>query len=412
MIERNNRKGKPMSALETMRVLDMTQWEAGPSCSQMLAWLGADVVKIEPTRGEVSRRAFIMDGRPQYFLNHNGNKRSLAVDLKSERGRELMLQLVPRFDVIVENQGPGVVERLRLGPDELRAINPALIYARIKGFGLTGPYASFKSFDPLAQASAGLFSVTGDIDGPPMKPGGTFADTGTGMQAALAITAAYVQQQRTGEGQVIELSMQEVMTMFMRTPAAMYWGEDSKAAPRRSRGEGGAPSGQYACKGGGPNDYAFIQLASREMWEALCNAIDRADLITDERFSRGAARAENAQALRAEVGAWMLQQDKFDVMRILGEAGVPCSAIYDSTDMFHDPHLKSRDFFLTLQHPTQGEYTAMRSPIRMSASKVDPTVAPDIGEHSQSILREELNLADAEISELVDQGIIAIEGEA
>lgn len=398
-----------MPALETMRVLDMTQWEAGPSCSQMLAWLGADVLKIEPTAGEVSRRAF-MDGEvSQYFLNHNGNKRSLAVDLKSDRGRELVLGLVPSFDVFVENQGPGVVERLGLGPDTLREINPRLIYARIKGFGLEGPYASFKSFDPLAQASAGLYSVTGEVDGVPMRPGGTFADTGTGMQAALGITAAYVQQQRTGEGQMIELSMQEVMTMFMRTAASQYWGEDRDAAPRRSVITA-APSGQYRCNGDGPNDYAVVQLASHDMWEALCRAIGKPELITDPRFARGADRRANSDALRAEIGAWMLEHEKFEVMRILGEAGVPCSAVYDSTDVFRDPHLKSRDFFVSIDHPVKGKYTQMRSPIRMTASKVDPGSAPLVGEHSREVLSKELGLEDAEIDNLLQEGVIAAEG--
>lgn len=399
-----------MPALETMRVLDMTQWEAGPSCCQMLAWLGADVIKVEPIRGEVARRAFRNGGdTSQYFLNHNGNKRSLAVDLKSERGREIVLALVPRFDVFVENQGPGVVERLGLGPDTLREINPRLIYTRIKGFGLDGPYADFKSFDPLAQASAGLFSVTGEDGGPPMRPGGTFADTGTGMQAALGVTAAYVQQQRTGEGQVIELSMQEVMTMFMRTAASQYWGEDRDPAPRRSVITT-APSGQYPCKGGGPNDYAVVQLASHDMWEALCKAIGKPELISDPRFQRGADRAANSEALRSEIGAWMLAHDKFEVMRTLGQAGVPCSAVYDSTDVFRDPHLKSRNFFVSLEHPGTGTYTQMRSPIRMSGSNVDPGPAPTVGEHSREILRQELDLENAEIDALTEQGVIAAPG--
>lgn len=395
-----------MPALETMRVLDMTQWEAGPSCCQMLAWLGADVVKVEPTGGEVARRAFMDGNVSQYFLNHNGNKRSLAVDLKSERGREIVLSLVPRFDVFVENQGPGVVERLGLGPDALMKINPRLIYTRIKGFGLDGPYADFKSFDPLAQAAGGLFSVTGVDGAEPMRPGGTFADTGTGMQAALGITAAYVQQQRTGEGQVIELSMQEVMTMFMRTAASQYWGEDREPAPRRSVITA-APSGQYRCKGDGPNDYAVVQLASHDMWEALCRAIGKPELITDPRFARGADRRANSDALREEVGNWMLAHDKFEVMRTLGAAGVPCSAVYDSTDLFRDPHLKSRDFFVSLEDPAKGTYTQMRSPIRMSKSNVDPARAPLIGEHSKEMLRTELGLADEEIEALLKEGVIA-----
>ena len=256
-----------MAALDGLKILDMTQWEAGPSCAQQLAWLGADVLKVEPIQGEVSRRAWGGAGSSQYILNYNGNKRSLAVDLKSERGRQLIIDLVPNFDVIVENQGPGVVERLRLGPDDLRPLNAGLIYARIKGFGLDGPYSSFKSFDPLAQAAGGIFSVTGEANGPPVRVGATFGDTGTGTQTALAITAAYVQQQRTGEGQVIEVSMQEVMSHFIRTAACQNWDEKGPPAGRADMATG-APSGMFKCKGGGPNDYAFVQITSREMWEA------------------------------------------------------------------------------------------------------------------------------------------------
>ena len=241
-----------------------------------------------------------------------------------------------------------------------------------------------------------------------MRPGGTFADTGTGMQAALAITAAYVQQQRTGEGQVIELSMQEVMTMFMRTAASQHWGEDRDPAPRRSVITA-APSGQYRCKGDGPNDFAVVQLASHAMWEALCTAIAKPELITDPRFERGADRAANSDTLRAEISAWMIERDKFEVMRILGEAGVPCSAVYDSTDVFRDPHLKSRNFFVSLEHPVKGKYTQMRSPIRMSKSKVDPGPAPLVGEQSREVLREELGLEDAELDDLMKQGVVAVE---
>ena len=214
-----------MPALETMRVLEFTQWEAGPSCAMMLAWLGADVVKVEPPGGEVARKMLgVGPGDSQYFLNYNANKRGLALDLKSAKGKELLLKMLPNFDVFIENQGPGTVERLGLGPEVLCEAHPKLIYARIKGFGLDGPYADYKSFDPLAMAAAGIFSMTGAPDGPPSPTGGTFADTGTGITTALAITAAYVQRQRTGKGQVIELSMHEVMTMFIRTLTATSWG--------------------------------------------------------------------------------------------------------------------------------------------------------------------------------------------
>ncbi len=268
-----------MAALEGMRVLDLTQWEAGPTCTQYLAWMGADVVKVEPLRGEPGRRAFASgEGDSQYFMNHNGNKRAIAVDLKTESGRRIMQRLVPRFDVLVENQGPGVVERLGLGPDELLALNERLVYVRIKGYGLSGPYRDYKSFDPLAQAAAGVFSMTGTPDSPPLPPGGTFADTGTGIHSAFAVCAAFVQQQRTGRGQVIEVSMHEVMTMFIRTNASMNWGPGAAPTPRRPA-DGWPPSGLYRCKGDGPNDWVSVVIANRGMAEAFFDAVGRSELL-------------------------------------------------------------------------------------------------------------------------------------
>ena len=195
------------AALDGMRILDMTQYEAGTSGTQMLAWLGAEVVKVEPPSGDPGRTVFtarVEDS--QYFLNYNANKRSIVLDLKQRCGRELFLDLVPHFDVFVENYGPGVIGNLDIGYDVVRERNPAIIYTRIKDYGLDGPYSNYKCFDPLAQAASGAISVTGEADGPPIKPDPTVADTGTGMQTALAITAAWAQRQQTGKGQLIELS--------------------------------------------------------------------------------------------------------------------------------------------------------------------------------------------------------------
>src|SRR5882672_3266186 len=221
MIGRRRSMSAPAPALDGLRVLDLSQYEAGPSCTQLLAWLGADVVKVEkPGLGDPGRNLLGATGTAAYFLYWNANKRSVALDLEKPAGRELLLRMLPRYDVFVENFGPGVIEKLGLDYESLRARHPGLIYARIKGFGGFGPHASYKSFDMVAQATSGAFSVTGAKDGPPMCPGPTMGDSGTGAQAALAITAAYVQRLRTGVGQLVELSMQEAMTYYMRTRLA------------------------------------------------------------------------------------------------------------------------------------------------------------------------------------------------
>ncbi|MCK9517870.1 MAG: CoA transferase, partial [Dehalococcoidia bacterium] len=262
-----------MNALSGMRVLDMTQYEAGTSGTQLLAWLGAEVVKVEPPTGDPGRGVTTDTEVSQYFLNYNGNKRSTVINLKNEKGRDLLLRLVPHYDVFVENYGPGVIESLGLEYEELRKLNPRLIYARLKGFGLTGPYSQYNSYDWIAQAAGGAFSVTGTADGPPLIPGTTSGDSGAGVQLALAITAAYVQQQQTGEGQLIELSMQEAVTLFMRTQGLQTWGH--APATRSGSRRGSATIDAYPTLGGGPNDYLFIAVVTSHQWDALCTAIDR-----------------------------------------------------------------------------------------------------------------------------------------
>ncbi len=220
-----------------MRILDLTQYEAGPSATQALAWLGADVVKVErPDVGDPGRATG--GSASPYFHHWNANKRSVALELSSATGRQLLLDMVPRFDVVVENFGPGVVEKLGLGFEDVKAVHPGVIYASVKGFGLSGPYADFKCFDSVAMAMGGAFSVTGEVGGEPLPPGMTVGDSGTGVQLALAITAAYVQKLRTGEGQRIELSMQEAVTYYMRTRLAIGGGWGEEAAPRTGKGRG------------------------------------------------------------------------------------------------------------------------------------------------------------------------------
>ncbi len=396
-----------MPALDGMRILDVTQYEAGPSGTQALAWLGAEVVKVEPIGvGEPGRGAGI-GMNSAYFINWNSNKKSVAIDLSRPEGRDLLLRLAPKFDVFAENYGPGVVERLGLDYTSLKAVHPGIIYASVKGFGHSGPYSGYKSLDMVAQAAAGAFSITGMPDGPPMRPGPTLADSGTGVQLALAITAAYVQKLRTGVGQKIELSMQEAVTYYMRTMIAngSNWGE--QATPRIGNGVG-AMMNMYPCKPFGPNDYIYIMLINHRMWETLCKAIGRADLIEDPRFSKGRARAENGELLREEISKWSRQRTKAEAMRALGEAGVPCSAVLDTRDLFHDPHLLERGFVKTLEHKELGRIPVLGWAARLSESEVEIEAAELLGEHTERVLRAELGLGDADVAKLSDQKIIEV----
>ena len=399
-----------MSALDGMRILDMTQYEAGTSCTQALAWLGADVVKVEPPgRGDPGRHVQPGDGDSPYFLNFNSNKRSVGLNLQDPRGRDLLLRMAPHYDVFVENYGTGVVEQLDLGPDVVRRANPRIIYGRLKGFGLSGPYADFKAFDPIAQAASGAIALTGPADGPPVYPASMTGDSGTGVQLALAITAAYVECQRTGAGQVIEISMQEAMTFFMRSRASStIWNTRpalGRGDPNRS-GAGPATVRMYPCPPQGLNDYVYIMCTTERMWDSLCIAIEQPELALDPRFATDPARKENNEALAEVIGAWMLGRTKEEAMRTLGEAGVPCSAVMSMEDLFTDPHLRDRGFIQQLDHPEHGSIELLGFAPRLSNGDVPFVRAPLMGEHTDDVLRSDLALESAEIAELRDAGVV------
>ena len=391
-----------MPALDGMRILDMTQYEAGTSCTQALAWLGADVVKIErPERGDPGRGP---NGNAEYFVVWNSNKRSVAVDLAHPDGRQLLLDMLPKYDVFVENYGPGVMEKLRLDYPALRAVKPDLIYGRVKGFGTSGPWSTYKCYDMVAQSAAGAFSITGEADGPPMRPGPTTGDAGTGVQMALAIVSAYVQKLTTGKGQLIELSMQEAMTYYLRTATSGgNYGE--RAAGRHGNGLS-ANMTLYRCRGDGPNDFVYVMAVTPRMWEALCRTIDREDLLTDARYVDPRDRHAHRAELVAEVEKWTLERDKYEAMRILAEGGVPASAVLDTSDLYRNPHLVARGFVHEVEHPVAGSIKLLGWPAKMSESMVPIQPAPLLGQHSAEVVGTDLGLSDLAIDKLVQRGVL------
>ena len=395
-----------MAALSGMRILDMTQWEAGTCCTQSLAWLGAEVVKIEqPEVGDPGRgRARGAPIDTEYFVAWNSNKRSVTIDLSRPEGRDLLLEMVPHYDVFVENYGPGVVEKLDIGYDVMREIKPDIIYARIKGFGTSGPHADFKCMDMVAQAAAGAFSITGERDGPPMRPGPTMGDAGTGMQAALAITAAWAQKQQTGEGQVIELSMQEAMTYYMRTAISRtQFGN----VPTQRDGNGTNPFvSLYPCKPFGPNDFVFIMAVNPRMWRAVLEVIGEPDLLDDERFSTLAKRIENRAAFAAKVEAWSTRLTKREAAEMLARAGVCASPVNETHELFTDPHLLSRDFVHEVHHAEHGDVRLLGWPARMSGSSVPIEPAPLLGEHTVDVIADDLGLSPDEVRRLDAEGVV------
>ena len=397
-----------MGALAGMKVLDLTQYEAGTTCSQYLANLGATVYKVEnPGIGDPGRGTEGPGKDSIYFLSFNHNKQSVCIDLKSAKGKGLFLDLVKRVDVVVENFSYGTMEDLGLGYDTLKETNPGVIYATIKGFGSSGPYKEYRSFDWVAQAAGGAFSVTGEKDGPPMRPGATVADTGTGNHAAIGILAAYIEKQRTGLGQVVEISMQETMVNFMRTQVSYRERFDGGVVPRRGN-RSVSPTSLFPCAPGGPNDYVFIFPATTRMWDKLCVVIDRADLAADERFSTPQARARHGDELDEEIAKWTRERTKFEVMEYLGPLGVPAGAVYDSVDIFRDKHLHARGQILRYEHPGRGTVEMPAPPVHLSNNDTPVVRAPLLGEHTAAVLQGELGLSDAALEALARERVVGL----
>ena len=398
-------------ALDDIRVIDLTQFEAGTSCTESLAWLGADVIKVEqPGSGDPGRRSRsdLPDVDSYYFILLNANKRSVTLNLKSEKGKGYFLEMVKQGDVVAENLGPGTLERLGLGYDTLRAANPKIILARLKGFGTYGPYAAYKSFDMIAQAVGGAMAFTGFPDGPPVKPGVTIGDTGAGIHAALGIMAALWQRERTGHGQVLEVSMQDAVVNFSRVKMREYYETGKNPGRTGSAVARTAPGDIFPCKPGGADDYVFIycQPIRSHMWDALLLLLGREDLIDHPDWSNPVWRGENKQTVDKMVSDWTMQHDKHEVMRIVGEGGIPCGAVLNAEDIHTDPHLLERGMITTMDHPQRGKFKMPGFPVQLSDSPVDMEPAPLLGQHNAEVYKELLGLTEDDLVQLEQEAVI------
>ena len=395
------------TALAGIRVIDLTNNQAGPSCGQMLAWLGAEVIKVEePEKGDIARTS--LSDRPDadslFFLTFNANKRSLTLNLKSEQGKAVFRKLIKTGDVLLENFGPGVLARLGFDYDTLKSLNPRLVSASIKGFGTYGPYSHYKSYEPIAQAMGGSMSVTGFPDSPPTVTWACIGDSGTGMHCTIGILAALMQRNTTGEGQQVEVSMQDAVVNLIRVSLRDHQ-RTGKVVERNGNQLGPfVPATTYRCHPGGPNDYVFI-IAQQQMWHPLLRAMERTDLIGDPRYEALQARVERMDEVNAIIEDWTSQRSKHEVMRILADAGVPCGACQDTGEVLSDPHLKARDMIVEVEHPVRGKYLTAGNPIKLSASSVPITTSPLLGEHTAELLAE-LGYTEADITSLKDEGAI------
>lgn len=394
-------------ALAGIRIIDMTHNQAGPACTQILAWLGAEVIKLEePGRGDVARvNMRDQDGDSLFFLVLNANKRSLTLNLKTDEGKALFKKLISRSDVLVENFSPGALERLGLGYDVLEDLNPRLIYATIKGFGTYGPYSGYKSFEPIAQAMGGAMSVTGFPDNPPTYVWPAIGDSGTGMHLAIGILAALQQRHNTGRGQQLEVSMQDAVVNLMRVSLRDHQ-RTGGVMPRNGNQLGRTvPGTTYPCHPGGPNDYVSI-FVQPQMWPAFLEVLGRQELRDDPKFRTPEARWEHRDALNALVEAWTRQHSKHEVMRLLGEAGVPCGACQDTGEVLADPHLRAREMIIEVEYPGRGTYQTVGCPIKLSKSPAHITRPPQLGEHTDAVLQELCGVRPEDLQRLRQHGVV------
>lgn len=405
--------GAGQGALAGIRVLDLTQFEAGPTCTEVLGWLGAEVVKVEnPKGGDPGRGSFVTTPglESTYFLQLNANKKSLTVNLKAPKGLEIVKDLARRADVFVENFAPGAIERLGLGYDVLKALNPAIVYAQVKGFGEGSPYQNNLSFDMIAQACGGLMSITGDPKGPPVKPGTTLGDTGTGMLLTISILAALFRRKSTGVGERLDIAMQDAMLQYIRIALSFTnrTGEAAQRAGAKVMTGGNAPCGIFPCAPGGPNDYVYVypSRANVAHWHRLLQVIGRPELIGDPRFETPLARVENEAEVDAMVTAWTRTRGKLEAMRVLGAAGIPAGAVLDTKELQNDPDFERRGIMQTVQHPTNGAFKMPAWPVRHDGKVAPVRAAPLLGEHTGEVLGSWLGMNAQQVAALRTDGVV------
>jgi crotonobetainyl-CoA:carnitine CoA-transferase CaiB-like acyl-CoA transferase len=405
--------GNALECLKGVRVLDLSQFEAGPSSTEALAWLGAEVVKVEnPKAGDPGRIILSEPDRDSfYFLSFNANKKSLAIDLKSGLGKKLVLDLAAKADVFVENFAPGAIERLGLGYEVLANINPGLIYAQVKGFGEGSPFESNLAFDMIAQAVGGIMSISGSPGGPPIKPGPTLGDTGTGMLLAISILGALFEKKTTGKGQRLQVAMQDAMLHYIRLAFATQ-ARKGGPVPRvgdQSVSGGNPPQGIFPCKGGGPNDYIYVYTsrANPEHWKRLLQVIGRQDLIDDPRYANPAARLEHEATINTLVSDWTRQHDKHEAMRLLGGAGIPAGAVLDTKELIEDATMQQRGILQVMDHPVVKGYRMPAWPVRHNGAPPAVKASPLLGEHSAEVLKGWLGLSERELDGLVADRVVA-----
>src|SRR5512132_699876 len=406
-----------MEALKGVRILDMTHVQAGPTCSQLLAWMGADVIKCENPQGDATRGQLrdVPNADSLYFTMLNCNKRSITVNMKTAEGKQVFVELLKKCHIIMENFGPGVLDRFGFTWEKIHGINPKIVMGSIKGFGSSGPYADFKAYENVAQAMGGAMSTTGIPDGPPFVTGAQIGDSGTGLHLAIGLLAALHQAKRTGQGQYVEVAMMDGIMNLCR----VKWRDHQRltrgrlpeysvpthqnmgAVPRAGNDSGGGQLGNaIRCAPGGTNDFIYV-VVQEAVWEALAARVGPEvglpSFATDPRFATIDERRRHQNEMWEILGEFALKHDTRDLMRILNELDVPCGPIMSTEDLANDEHVKLREMWVELDHPQRGKWFNVGMPIKMSASPARIERSPLLGEHTESVLKTVLGYDDGKI---------------
>ncbi|MFI8067430.1 formyl-CoA transferase [Streptomyces sp. NPDC086033] len=407
------------TALEGVRVLDMTHVQSGPSATQLLAWLGADVVKVEAPGGDITRRQLrdVPDADSLYFTMLNCNKRSITLNTKTERGQEILTALIRGADVLVENFAPGAVERMGFTWERIQQINPRIVYASIKGFG-DGPYTDFKAYEVVAQAMGGSMATTGFEDGPPLATGAQIGDSGTGVHAVAAVLAALLQRERTGRGQRVNVAMQHAVLNLCRVklrdqqrlahgPLPEYPNDTfGDEVPRSGNASGGGqPGWAVRCAPGGPNDYVYV-IVQPQGWQPISELIGRPELAADPEWASPEARLPKLAKMFQLIEEWTSTLPKWQVLHQLNSHNIPCGPILSPKEIIEDTSLADNDMIVEVEHPQRGTFTTVGNPLKLSDSPTTITTPPLLGQHNEDIYIGELGLGDEELRLLRSGGVI------
>jgi len=413
-------------ALDGVRILDFTHVQSGPTCTQLLAWFGADVIKVErPGVGDITRGQLrdVPNADSLYFTMLNSNKRSITIDSKNRTGKEVLESLIKTCDVLVENFAPGALDRMGLTWAHIQSINPRMVLASIKGFG-PGKYEDCKVYENVAQCAGGSASTTGFRDGLPLVTGAQIGDSGTGLHLALGIVAALLQREKTGRGQKVTVAMQDGVLNLCRVklrdqqrlahgPLQEYsqFGEGIEfgdAVPRAGNDSGGGQPGRILkCKGWetDPNAYIYF-ITQAPVWEAICEVIGEPGWKTDPGYAKPAARLPKLNGIFARIEEWTMTKSKFEAMDILNEFDIPCGPILSMREIAEEQSLRDTGTVVEVDHPKRGPYLTVGNPIKMSDSPTEVTRSPLLGEHTDQVLRDVLGFDDRRVDEIKASGAL------